>query len=346
MSNFKEQSFPMPVHQNNCRISGFCKKACVRRLCCFIPVCFSVVITPAQQLNDTLNLKEIDSVKKILPALNDTSRIEYEAEISRQYFFKHIDDSSFHYADIVYNESARIKYYHGLARACIYRASIAYVYYHDCLKSEEQARKAIYWYNQSRNKKDIYKAYGLLAWSQKDRTKYDEALVNLNHSFEWARIQGNGTWMIGGLEKMTDIYRDRGDYVKLLEAQEKLIQIDRQSGDTSYYSTHELWVLGLMYKLLGEYADALPFWRQLWAGNRNNFGWVWNQMEYAELLMYANQSDSALYYYNKFDSAKAEIKELRYFLISKGEYYLFLKQYKTALPYFQKGLIYHQQLND
>jgi len=92
MSNFKEQSFPMPVHQNNCRISGFCKKACVRRLCCFIPVCFSVVITPAQQLNDTLNLKEIDSIKKILPALNDTSRIEYEAEISRQYFFKHIDD--------------------------------------------------------------------------------------------------------------------------------------------------------------------------------------------------------------------------------------------------------------
>jgi LytS/YehU family sensor histidine kinase len=73
---------------------------------------------------------------------------------------------------------------------------------------------------------------------------------------------------------------------------------------------------------------------------------VGTKMEYAELLMYANQLDSALYYYNKFDSANAEIKDLRYFLISKGEYYLFLKQYKTALPYFQKGLIYHMQLDD
>jgi hypothetical protein len=166
-------------------------------------------VTLAQQLNDTLNLKEIDSIKKILPALNDTSRIEYEAEISRQYFFKHIDDSSFHYADIVYNKSARLKYYPGLARACLYRASIAN-YNHDYLKSEEEAQEALYWYNQSRNKKDIYKAYGLLGWSQKYQTNYDEALINLNLCSEWATRQGNVVWMTGGLEHMTDIYRDRG----------------------------------------------------------------------------------------------------------------------------------------
>jgi hypothetical protein len=209
MSNFKEQSFPMPVHQNNCRISGFCKKAWVIRLCCFIPVFFSVVITPAQQLKDTLNLNEIDSVKKILPTLNDTSRIEYEAEISRQYFFKKIKDSCLHYANIVYNESARIKYYHGLAKSCLFRASIAN-YDHDYLKSGEISREALYWYNQSRNKKDIYKAYGLLGWSQKYQTNYDEALINLNLCSEWATRQGNVVWMTGGLEHMTDIYRDRG----------------------------------------------------------------------------------------------------------------------------------------
>jgi hypothetical protein len=345
MSNFRQQSPLMPVKQYNYRISGFFKKAWVERLCCFIFVFFSAVVTLAQQLNDTLNLKEIDSIKKILPALNDTSRIEYEAEISRQYFFKHIDDSSFHYADIVYNKSARLKYYPGLARACLYRASIAN-YNHDYLKSEEEAQEALYWYNQSQNKKDIFKAYGLLGWSQMYQVKYDDAVINLNLGYEWANKFDNEVWMNRCLESMTDVYRDRGDYVKLLETQQKLILIDRASGDTNYYSGHELWMLGLMYKLLGEYRTALPFWRQLWVGQRDEFGWSCNLMEYAELLTLANKPDSALYYYNQFDSVRADAKDLRFFLISKGEYYLFLKQYKTALPYFQKGLIYHRQLED
>jgi len=37
---------------------------------------------------------------------------------------------------------------------------------------------------------------------------------------------------------------------------------------------------------------------------------------------------------------------LRYFLVSKGEYFAYLKQFSTALPYFRRGLNLHRQLND
>jgi hypothetical protein len=69
-------------------------------------------------------------------------------------------------------------------------------------------------------------------------------------------------------------------------------------------------------------------------------------MEYAELLTQANQLDSALFYYNLFDSAKAETADLRTFLTSKGEYFLYLKQYTIALPYFQKSLVLHREAKD
>jgi LytS/YehU family sensor histidine kinase len=165
-------------------------------------------------------------------------------------------------------------------------------------------------------------------------------------AYDWASKAGNDEWTGMSLETMTDIYRDRGEYVKLLETQQQLVQRDRKLGDTGSYSFHELWVLGLMYRLLEEYPTALPFWRKLFVESKDGFGWSWNQMEYAELLTQANQPDSALYYYNLFDSAKADIKDLRFFLISKGEYYLYLKQYTAALPYFLKGLAFHRQLDD
>jgi len=101
MSNFKEQSFPMPVHQNNCRISGFCKKAWVRRLCCFIPVFFSSVISFSQQ-------QEIDSLLKVLPTLKDTARINCMHQLSLQYFDKQDKDSTLYYLNLVYEELKKL----------------------------------------------------------------------------------------------------------------------------------------------------------------------------------------------------------------------------------------------
>ncbi|OQP53156.1 hypothetical protein A4D02_22425 [Niastella koreensis] len=245
---------------------------------------------------------------------------------------------------MAYEESKKINYIHGLAVSYLRRSGIANCTRNDYPETEKYAREALRWFSLTANKKELSVAYWFLGRALTNQSHYDEALTNIQLAYQLAKKEGDENCMGMALETMTDIYRDRGEYVKLLESQQELVKRDRRLGDNGYYSFHELWVLGLMYRLLEEYATALPFWRRLFL--ENGFIWSWNQMEYAELLTLAKEPDSALYYYNKFDSAKAGIKDLRFFLISKGEYYLYLKQYNTALPYFSKGLLYHQQLND
>ncbi len=293
-------------------------------------------------------LLNIDSLKKVLPSIHDTARIICLHQLTVQYLFEKRMDSVNYYLNIAYKESIKKNYIHGLVLVALSEAAVEYYSSNNNDKTEGLIKKSLYYFNQTPNKKEINVAYWWLGRIQKNKCNYDEALTNLQLAYQLSIKDDDHyyQWDAYCLESITDIYRDRGDYTNLLNTQEKLISAEKKSGDTGYYSFHELWVLGLMYKLMGEYSTALPFWRHLFFNEMNGFGITWNQMEYAELLTYANQPDSALYYYNKFDSAKASIKDIRYFLVSKGEFYLYLKQYQTALPYFQKGLIYHQQLND
>jgi LytS/YehU family sensor histidine kinase len=289
---------------------------------------------------------KIDSLRKTVLRLRDTARIDCFYELAVQYLCKPNRDSATYFANHIYEESKRINYAHGLAAFCMLKAGIANQFYNDYSQMERFVREALKWFNLTENKKDIDIAYWQLGRALTNQSNYDEALTNLQIAYGLAQKEGYKGVKGAVFETMTDIYRDQGEYAKLLRSQQELIKMDRIAGDTGYYSFHELWVLGLMYRLMEEYSTALPFWRHLFLEEVNGFVWSWNQMEYAELLTYASQPDSALYYYNKFDSAKADIKDLRFFLVSKGEYYLFLKQYNAALPYFHKGLTYHRQLND
>jgi LytS/YehU family sensor histidine kinase len=72
----------------------------------------------------------------------------------------------------------------------------------------------------------------------------------------------------------------------------------------------------------------------------------WPAMVYAELLGRQHQFDSALYYYDHFDSAGATPAMLRTYLVSKGEFLARQGRSLTAMSYFDKSLVYQRQLND
>ncbi|HET7897176.1 MAG TPA: tetratricopeptide repeat protein, partial [Flavisolibacter sp.] len=300
--------------------------------------------SPAQQ-------EKIDSLKTILPRLKDTARINCLLEIARGYFSVPNKDSITHYSNRGFAEAKRLNYLRGMAVGMMHRSGMAVCFRNDYSGGAQLAGEAIRLFHSSPNKQEIPLAYQILGRAQTELGRYDEALANLHLSMKWAQVTGDDRWIATNLETMTDIYRDRGDYVKLLETQQQLARMDRACGNTDYYSPHELWVLGLTYRLLEEYPTALRFWRKLFVepiGPEKLVGTLgtWNMTDYADLLTLADLTDSALYYYNTFDSARAETKELRYFLTSKGEYFLHLKQYNTALPYFVDALRYHRQLND
>ena len=70
----------------------------------------AVVYASAQQ-------KEIDSVKKILPSLHDTERIDCLNELSYSYTYISKKDSAAYYATIAENEARKLNYIHGIAES-------------------------------------------------------------------------------------------------------------------------------------------------------------------------------------------------------------------------------------
>ncbi len=296
--------------------------------------------------NNIIQAQLIDSLKKVLPTLKDTTRIDCLHELSIQYLFKSDEDSALYFANLAYKESKKIIYINGIAKSFGPRAAARNHFHNDFPGMEKLALESLKWYSRTNNKKGIEVAYWQVGAAYYSQGKFDNALLYLKLSYEIARKEAPHFTM-NALEMMTDVYRERGEYVKLLETQQKIIKNERDNGGTKYYTIHELWVMGLMYMLLEEYSTALPFWRQLFLiESENRFITTWNLVEYAELLTKSGQMDSALYYYNQFDSTNANIKDLRFYLVSKGEYYMAKKEYNKALPNFQKGLILHLQLKD
>ena len=296
--------------------------------------------------NITIHAQLIDSLQKALPSLKDTARIDCLQELSVQYLFKPDEDSALYFANLAYKESKEINYYNGIAKSFGPRAAARNHFHNDFPGMEKLAQESLKWFDRTNNKKGIEVAYWQVGAAYYSQGKFDKALFYLHLSYEVARKHAIHFTM-NALEMMTDVYRERGEYVKLLEAQQKIIKYERDNGATNYYTFHELWVMGLMYMLLEEYETALPFWRQLFlVESENKFINTWNMVEYAELLTKSGQTDSALFYYNQFDSTNAEKKDLRYFLVSKGEYYMTINEYNKALPNFKKALLIHQALHD
>lgn len=302
--------------------------------------CFSIT----KQRNDSLN--------KILPSLKDTARIDCMASIA-EYFVRHSQrekkDSILYYTTLAYLESKEINYTHGIAEAFANKSSLKNNDY-SFQQAEQLANESLKWFNLTSNKNKIAIAYRQLSKAQCGQGRGDEGLASIKLSYIWAKETGDTCFeggLVSALEAMTNIYRERGEYDNLLAAQQELIASENADHEyRSGYTIHELWVMGLMNMLLKDYTTALFYWRKLFSGKDNVFLNTWNRCEYAQLLTLANEPDSALYYYNLFDSAKADISNLRLFLVSKGEYFLCLKQYETALPYFLKGLLYNRQLNE
>src|SRR3954451_16903223 len=103
MSNFKRQSFPMSVNQDSSRVANFYKKSLVKRLCFFIHLSF--FLFPAFSFAQT---KQIDSLKKVLPKLTDSLRVDCFNQLSLQYILSDKKDSGEYYSTLAYNEAKKL----------------------------------------------------------------------------------------------------------------------------------------------------------------------------------------------------------------------------------------------
>src|SRR4051812_49024192 len=132
MTNFKQESYPMPVNSHTYRSTAFDKPNTL-----FKKLHVIVIILAFFFYHDTFSQGEkIDSLKKVLPLLHDSARIDCLNELSRNCLSliysgelrndstQYYTDASQYYTALAFNDAIRLNYIHGIAEALSYKGEL------------------------------------------------------------------------------------------------------------------------------------------------------------------------------------------------------------------------------
>ena len=296
---------------------------------------------------------KIDTLKTLLHSLHDTLRIDCLNDLSYYYTVMSNQDSAAYFSELAEAEAKKLNYTHGIAEALSRKAGILEHFENNFQKEKEIAGESLQWYNKTANKRKVGILYDQLAFALFAESSYDEALSYLQKEYEYYKKIGDEHAMRATIDFMAAMNVEKGDYDKGFDlAQQDLQMALRQKDEVAVKEA--LNGIGTLCLRIGDYPAALYYYRTVLQNltradsiveSKGEYN-TWSQMEFAEIYTHLHQYDSALYRYNLFDSLHAQEKDLRIFLVSKGEYYLARKQYKNALHNFLQGLYYHRKLHD
>jgi tetratricopeptide (TPR) repeat protein len=338
----------MPVKIPTCRTLAFYSTALFRKL--FTYIAFYLVICSSLCFAQR---KEIDSLKKILPALKDTSRIDCMNALSFQYIRLLIRDSSEYFQQKSYLESKNLNYIHGIAESVSNQSGIFEYFDNDFVKSETLARESIAWFEKTINKNGIENAYDNLSFAVFSQSKYDEMYQIAKKRYEKSLIAKDTAIMYDVLGSMGVINLQEGNYDSSFYFYQKAHELAIDCKNKIWISD-DLTGFGALFRAIGDYNTALNYYRQIFQTDTretiqsriDGSYETWTRMEYAELFSLLHQYDSAWHYYHLFDTSRVTKKDLRIYLVSTGETYLLQKNYEKALQNFLRGLEMHRKLND
>ena len=287
---------------------------------------------------------KIDSLRRLLTTLKDTARIECLHALGVECLCER-DDSAAYYTNRLFEESKKLNYMHGIATAYVQKAILA-GRSNDPIKKLQLAFEAINWYSLTPNKTEIEYAYNQVAQALFDQFKYEEAIPYMDRWYYWAEKNRNKDAMYGVFGFKYENYRDIGDYEKAFDAFEKTQQLN-QRFDGKKDEWYENYVLAELQRRLGNYSVALSHYRKVVASmNLNNNTNIWFRVSYPELFALDGQIDSAEYYYGLIDPRKLNQHDLRFYLVSIGEFYILKNRFADAVGHLLRGLEYHRQAKD
>jgi len=296
---------------------------------------------------------EVDSLRKQLPTLKDTGRVDCINQISFQYTRLLIRDSAQYFQALAHKEAVRLNYIHGIAEALSNLSGI-YIYFdNDFIRAETLARESLHWFEKARNKSQIEDADNNLWFAVFSQSKYDEAYQIAKRKYEKSLFSKDTPAIYDALSDIAVIHYQEGNYDSAFYFYQKANQIAILQKNAVWLSD-QLISFGTLFRAIGDYNSALNYYRQIFRTDTratiqsriDGSYETWTRMEYAELFSLLHQYDSAWHYYHLFDTTKITDKDLRVYLVSTGETYFLQKNYQKALQNFLRGLAMHRKLND
>jgi signal transduction histidine kinase len=299
--------------------------------------------------------EQVDSLKKFLPSLRDSAKVDCLNALSGIYIkfirdtlgycesplcetttFPAFSSLASQYANWAHEEAVKIIYSHGIAESLSYMAEIAELSDNFPL-CEKFSREAIYWYGKTLDKKRIAETFFNLGHSLYAQSFFAESLRNLDTAQQWHKKNGNINGIYWTLTVAGAVLHESGNYEKAFELARKCLDIATQT-NSDWFRRGALTDIAWVYEEIDDHKTALEYYRLAGINPKQD------ALDSAQFFTVQHRYDSAKYYYSLVDTSSQ--RTLRVYLTRMGEFYFKQKQYDKALPNFTRALYYHRQLND
>jgi two-component system NtrC family sensor kinase len=316
------------------------------------------------------NYHTIDSLKRILPLLSDSSRVDCLNELCNQYiphykiwhnlFHDTLNendkksaeknynvDSAEYFQKLAYEEATKINYIHGIAESLSYHGELEELS-EKFTREEKFSREAIHLFRKTSNKNRLALTYENLSNALRSQSFFEEAISDLDTAYKIYQANADTIAMARVLSVTGTIYEERGDYGKAFELYGKAYELSAESLVLAKQMKDEWFIkwqasdMGGLFEQMEDYATALEYFRQA----HQNIAPEKYGIHFLELLCLNKEYDSAKYYYKVIIADTSDERKLRFYLGSIGNYYYMQKEYATALSTFLRFLNYSKKFND
>ncbi len=179
--------------------------------------------------------RKIDSLKKALPLLRDSARVDCLNELSEIYLEftpserletnLKIIDTAVYYAELANREAEKINYIHGMAEGLSLKSKVVFNRYSSYAEAENLARQAIFLYKKTRNKKKLNRAYYELGHALYAQSYFGKAINNFDTSYDLSKKASDSTYVFYSITNSAYVYLESGDYKKAFEKVLELHQL-------------------------------------------------------------------------------------------------------------------------
>lgn len=285
--------------------------------------------------------EKIDSLKKTCPLLKDSAKIDCLNALSENYIDVNIDTSEV-FASKAFEESEKLKYIHGKAKAVSLKATITFNKYYNYPEAENLAREAIRLYANSPNKNRLNRTYYELGHALYAQSFFEEAIKCFDTSNDLSNKAGDVIFVAKSVTNSAYVYLESGDYKRTFEKVLDLHQLVANNPH-AYWRFWELNLISALYHSIEDYNSALTYVRQEFQIIKPGYS---DLIDIAELFSLNKQFDSARYYYSLVVPDTSDQRALRSYLASVGQYYLLQHEYDKSLPNLVRSLKYNKESND
>jgi tetratricopeptide (TPR) repeat protein len=279
-----------------------------------------------------------DSLKKVLPLLHDSARVDCLSELARYYSDKvtlAYTDSALEKLNQAYKEAFAIRYIKGLGDACIQYGMI-YTWlvpnYREC---EKYYREAISWHKKIQNNNGLgfgFRGLGIILFNQ---GSIDEAMKAFEQSAFHFKRTDNAVMLADLIDWFGTVYGAKGDFEKQFESIKKGLREKRRIHNSrgivwSFYR------LAYIHVGIEDYETALGYFRQsLQQAKKESIPWqIYRSM--GRIFLYKGTYDSSMYYFRKMLQINPYDGPA---LGGLGELFMRKKEYHKALDYLLNALI-------